>query len=87
MAKSARALSVKKNHRALRATVFGPAHDARTARLSAKLQELAAKPKPETEKAMNVDEGHGEDAEDQPRDNNNEGIGLPAFEATSNTDQ
>ncbi|OCT50823.1 hypothetical protein CLCR_07727 [Cladophialophora carrionii] len=74
MAKSARATVVKKNRRALRATVFGPAHDARTARLSAKLQELAAKPKPETEKAMDVDERNGEDAEDQPRTDGNEGI-------------
>jgi hypothetical protein len=74
MAKSARASVVKKNHRALRATVFGPAHDARTARLSAKLQELAAKPKPETEKAMDVDESNEEDTEEQPKNDNNEGI-------------
>ncbi|ETI23408.1 hypothetical protein G647_05210 [Cladophialophora carrionii CBS 160.54] len=78
MAKSARATVVKKNRRALRATVFGPAHDARTARLSAKLQELAAKPKPETEKSMDVDERNGEDAEDQPRTDGNEEMDIDA---------
>ena len=57
MAKSVRASVVKRNHRNLRAKVFGPVHDARTARLSAKLQELAAKPKPEAEKVMDVDAG------------------------------
>ncbi|KAL6245099.1 hypothetical protein RBB50_007874 [Rhinocladiella similis] len=56
MAKSARASVTKRNHRNLRAKVFGPAHDARLERLSAKLQELAAKPKVNEEKAMDVDE-------------------------------
>src|ERR1700761_2690635 len=74
MAKSARASEVKRNHRKLRATVFGPAHDARTARLSAKLQELAAKPKPETEKAMDVDEKNEDGAEDRSSNGNTEGI-------------
>ncbi|KAJ9623382.1 uncharacterized protein PV06_02677 [Exophiala oligosperma] len=56
MAKSARASVTKRNHRNLRAKVFGPAHDARLERLSAKLQELAAKPKVNEEKAMDVDD-------------------------------
>ena len=56
MAKSSRASVRKRNNQALRKTIFGPASDARTERLSAKLQELAAKPKPESEKAMDVDE-------------------------------
>ncbi|PYI26576.1 hypothetical protein BP00DRAFT_430213 [Aspergillus indologenus CBS 114.80] len=46
MAKSGRASVIKRNRANLRATVFGPAVDARTERLSAKLQELAAQPKP-----------------------------------------
>ncbi|KAL2816372.1 hypothetical protein BDW59DRAFT_10468 [Aspergillus cavernicola] len=47
MAKSVRASVSKRNKAALRAKVFGPAVDARTERLSAKLQELASQPKPE----------------------------------------
>lgn len=55
MAKSARASSRKRNHANLRSKVFAPAHGARTERLSAKLQEIANAPKPETEKQMEVD--------------------------------
>ncbi|KIX98050.1 uncharacterized protein Z520_06129 [Fonsecaea multimorphosa CBS 102226] len=78
MAKSARASVVKKNHRNLRAKVYGPASDARTARLSAKLQELAAKPKPETEKAMDVDDNAEQAAGDEPRSTNSEGMDIDA---------
>jgi hypothetical protein len=46
MAKGLRSTVKKRNRAKLRATVFGPAHDARTERLSAKLQELASQPKP-----------------------------------------
>ncbi|KAL5337105.1 hypothetical protein BJX70DRAFT_400017 [Aspergillus crustosus] len=46
MAKSGRASIIKRNRAKLRSTVFGPAVDARTERLSAKLQELASHPKP-----------------------------------------
>ena len=74
MAKSARASVIKSNHRKLRATVFGPAHDARTARLSAKLQELVAKPKPEAEKPMDVDDKNVDGVEDQASNDNTEGI-------------
>ena len=64
MAKGLRASSRKKNNAALRERVFGPAFDARTARLSAKLQEIAAQPPPEQERAMNMDEDvEKEDAE------------------------
>lgn len=56
MAKSQRASSRKRNNAALRSKIFGPATDARTERLSAKLQELASKPKPEEERAMDVDQ-------------------------------
>ncbi len=56
MAKSARASTRKRNNAALRTKVFGPAFDARTERLSAKLQELANAPKPEQEKKMDMDE-------------------------------
>lgn len=54
MAKSVRASVSKRNSAKLRATVFGPADNARTARLSAKLQELASQPKP-TDNEMKVD--------------------------------
>lgn len=53
MAKSSRAGSVKANNRRLKTNVFGPVESARTERLSAKLLELAAQPKPE----RNVEEG------------------------------
>lgn len=59
MAKSQRASSRKRNNAALRSKVFDPATNARTARLSAKLQELASKPKAEEEKAMDVDRTEG----------------------------
>ncbi|PWY64295.1 hypothetical protein BO70DRAFT_367002 [Aspergillus heteromorphus CBS 117.55] len=65
MAKSVRASVSKRNKAKLRATVFGPVVDARTERLSAKLQELASQPKPNEEKSdMELDttrtNGHGD---------------------------
>ncbi|OAA46607.1 putative protein family UPF0642 [Beauveria brongniartii RCEF 3172] len=51
MAKSGRSSTRKANNRRLAATVFGPAETARAERLSAKLQELAKQPKPETSDA------------------------------------
>lgn len=60
MAKSARATTRKRNRAKLRATVFGPADEARTSRLSAKLQELADQAKPPHDEAradMDVDKG------------------------------
>ena len=56
MAKGARASTRKRNNATLRAKVFRPAYDARTERLSAKLQELASAPRPEQEKTMYVEE-------------------------------
>ncbi|KAI0603403.1 hypothetical protein F4775DRAFT_29407 [Biscogniauxia sp. FL1348] len=47
MAKSSRASSVKSNNQRLKAKVFSPVEEERNARLSAKLLELAAQPKPE----------------------------------------
>lgn len=44
MAKGARSNTRKHNNAKLRATVFGPAVDQRTERLSAKLQELSSQP-------------------------------------------
>ena len=55
MAKSQRASSTKRNNAVLRSKVFNPATEARTARLSAKLQELASKPRPNEERKMDVD--------------------------------
>ncbi|KAM0334098.1 hypothetical protein ACHAQA_001118 [Verticillium albo-atrum] len=55
MAKSARASSRKANNRALKKNVFGPVESARTERLSAKLIELAAQPKPQKEREVSMD--------------------------------
>lgn len=52
MAKSARASKVKSNNQRLKANVFGPVETERTARLSAKLLELAQAPKPKPEVEM-----------------------------------
>lgn len=71
MAKSARSSNTKRNNRNLRAKVFGPADDARTARLSAKLQEIAAKPRPTENKAMDVDEPVEQEGQDQSHDTTN----------------
>ncbi|KAI2630939.1 hypothetical protein GGR54DRAFT_177357 [Hypoxylon sp. NC1633] len=46
MAKSSRASSRKANNQRLKSKVFGPVESARVERLSAKLLELAAQPKP-----------------------------------------
>lgn len=59
MAKSARATRLKVNRQALRSRVFRPVEDARTERLSAKLLELAAQPKPREAERMEV-EDHAE---------------------------
>lgn len=56
MAKSSRASSRKANNQRLKANVFGPVEAARAERLSAKLLELAAQPKPKPEE-MKVDDG------------------------------
>jgi Protein of unknown function (DUF2423) len=69
MAKGARASSRKRNNAALRATIFGPAHDARTKRLSAKLQELVSKPKSADEKVMEVDSVSAEEKEQASTEN------------------
>ncbi|KAI9040881.1 DUF2423 domain-containing protein [Aspergillus affinis] len=53
MAKSVRASVMKRNKAKLRANVFGPVVDARTERLSAKLQELASQPKPTNQENPN----------------------------------
>ncbi|KAE8323300.1 hypothetical protein BDV39DRAFT_196037 [Aspergillus sergii] len=55
MAKSVRASVQKRNRAKLRATVFGPVVDARTERLSAKLQELASQPKPSNEEKSDME--------------------------------
>ncbi|KAK5076972.1 hypothetical protein LTS08_007527 [Lithohypha guttulata] len=62
MAKSSRASNKKRNNANLRTKVFGPAHDARLERLSAKLQEIANAPKPDEEKKMDVE---GEKAQEE----------------------
>ena len=56
MAKSVRANVSKRNRAKLRSTVFGPVDNARTERLSAKLQEIAAQPKPNDLNQSNMSE-------------------------------
>ncbi|KAI1331283.1 hypothetical protein F5Y16DRAFT_298474 [Xylariaceae sp. FL0255] len=62
MAKSSRASSRKANNQRLKAKVFGPVEAARSERLSARLLELAAQPKPETPESetMAIIDGGGE---------------------------
>ncbi|PLN79214.1 hypothetical protein BDW42DRAFT_173247 [Aspergillus taichungensis] len=60
MAKSVRASVSKRNKAKLRATVFGPVVDARTERLSAKLQELASQPKADEHEKSNMGSGTAE---------------------------
>ncbi|KAI1429326.1 hypothetical protein F5Y12DRAFT_710232 [Xylaria sp. FL1777] len=56
MAKSSRASTRKANNQRLKSKVFGPVEAERNARLSAKLLELAAAPKPELadSESMNI---------------------------------
>lgn len=73
MAKSSRASTIKSNNQRLKAKVFGPVESARMERLSARLLELAAAPKPprpETEEMKIVDgeEGDKDEAEEQRED-------------------
>lgn len=68
MAKSARSSDTKRNHANLRKRVFGPVADARTARLSAKLQEVAAKSRPTDDKAMEVETTPEQKDQDQHKD-------------------
>lgn len=60
MAKGARASTKKANNVRLKGKVFGPVEIARVERLSAKLMELASKPKPEPVKEdMAMDSADG----------------------------
>ncbi|KAM7223612.1 Protein of unknown function (DUF2423) domain containing protein [Rhypophila decipiens] len=57
MAKSARSSQIKTNNQKLKKNVFGPVEEARTARLSARLLELASQPKAQKDVEMQVVEG------------------------------
>ncbi|KAJ5231314.1 uncharacterized protein N7469_005902 [Penicillium citrinum] len=63
MAKSVRASVSKRNRANLRKKFFGPVVDARTERLSAKLQELASQPRPEKE-GMDVESNEADQKDD-----------------------
>ncbi|KAH7041132.1 uncharacterized protein B0I36DRAFT_312205 [Microdochium trichocladiopsis] len=54
MAKSSRSSTRKANNQRLKANVFGPVESARAERLSAKLLEIAAQPKPTKDDDMKV---------------------------------
>ncbi|MCJ1404456.1 hypothetical protein MMC11_007681 [Xylographa trunciseda] len=56
MAKGLRASTKKANRVKLRSRVFGPVEDARTQRLSAKLLELASKPRPAKDEDVRMEE-------------------------------
>ena len=60
MAKSVRASVSKRNRANLRKKVFGPAVDARTERLAAKLQEIASQPRPEGTEQSAMETGSDE---------------------------
>ncbi|KAL7626258.1 hypothetical protein AAE478_003028 [Parahypoxylon ruwenzoriense] len=84
MAKSARASSRKANNQRLKAKVFGPVESARAERLSAKILELAAQPKPprpESSSDMKIVDGEvGEEAKV-----NEDPIAAAAADANDNT--
>ncbi|KAL6719579.1 hypothetical protein ACLMJK_001499 [Lecanora helva] len=63
MAKSLRSHRNKTNKAKLRSSVFGPNEDARKGRLSAKLLELASKPKPKPTLKKEGNEGIGVDVD------------------------
>ncbi|KAI1840784.1 hypothetical protein JX266_012991 [Neoarthrinium moseri] len=67
MAKSSRASTVKANNQRLKAKVFGPVESARMERLSSKLLELAAAPKPPKpeENEMKIVDDEDESASEQ----------------------
>ncbi|KAI1268666.1 hypothetical protein F5Y18DRAFT_238645 [Xylariaceae sp. FL1019] len=67
MAKSSRASSRKANNQRLKAKVFGPVESARAERLSARLLELAAQPKPERAESdtMNIVDDASEEKKDE----------------------
>ncbi|KAH6653889.1 hypothetical protein BKA67DRAFT_535235 [Truncatella angustata] len=80
MAKSSRASTVKTNNQRLKANVFGPVEQARMERLSAKLLEVAAAPKPprpEPSEMKIVDKAE-EQAEDNAADETMEIDSKPA---------
>ncbi|KAI1502274.1 hypothetical protein F5X99DRAFT_379682 [Biscogniauxia marginata] len=70
MAKSSRASTVKANNQRLKAKVFSPVEEERNARLSAKLLELAAQPKPERPVEMKI-VSDDDDADDAKADEEN----------------
>ncbi|KAJ5313798.1 Aminoacyl-tRNA synthetase class Ic [Penicillium atrosanguineum] len=63
MAKSIRASVSKRNRANLRKKIAGPAVDARTERLAAKLQELASQPKPQAPVKSEMELGAGKTAD------------------------
>ena len=54
MAKSARSSAIKSNNQRLKKHVFGPVEAARNERLSAKLMELVAQPRPQRDVEMDT---------------------------------
>ncbi|KAK7908338.1 hypothetical protein PG985_015641 [Apiospora marii] len=66
MAKSSRASTIKANNQRLKRNVFGPVEAARLERLSAKMREIAAQPKPTPEVEMKpVEEAEEANATEQ----------------------
>ena len=57
MAKGLRASTKKANRSKLRSKVFEPVEDARTQRLSAKLLEIASRPRPKVDEDVRMEEG------------------------------
>lgn len=89
MAKSQRASSIKRNNANLRSKIFAPHGDARTARLSAKLQELAASSKPPDTTGTTKREQRalaGMDVDDHPESKKGEGLNGGNGEAEMDVD-
>ncbi|KAF4634607.1 hypothetical protein G7Y89_g3508 [Cudoniella acicularis] len=84
MAKGARASVRKANNVRLKSQVFGPVENARMERLSAKLLELAAQPKPAKEDiAMYTEEGTTKDNGNDPAPESNQAEGMDIDQAAS----
>ncbi|KAL4926530.1 DUF2423 domain-containing protein [Aspergillus undulatus] len=89
MAKSVRASVQKRNKAKLRSTVFGPAVDARTERLSAKLQELAAQPKPNNQAQSKAGEStmNMETQDENAKSNSSEAMDIDSSKTSSGCSQ
>lgn len=76
---------MKRNRKRLREKVYEPAQEARTERLSAKLQELVAKPKPQQEVAGNMFQDREKIDETEPDFRRTDSMGMHFYRLLSMT--